>query len=639
MKIYSINNIRQVCCPSNQRTTSMQKSLINPFISSMQGDVVSFTAKKYDADSIVNPTNHCAYCGCKVYTEAQIDALAKSMLSNKSYRLQGDIKSILEKLESAVRSEELSFVKRLENSKQIEFFKKFQSIAEDKSFLWGYAIFEHVYAMDSDTALETLKTNMKPLLKTIDHVSPQNLEEDNNNSDMNLVEACYCCNHDLKKGFSFSEFYAMYPSIKENMPPDKFHYAYSKLISSSASGILNRMSATNLLKYVQRLFGQREETVTRLGSIDFRIKEVVASIDSNIQTCLDEIAEKQSEINDLQAKLDGMSDDKEYNALVSRLQKVQQKDKLGTILQSLRERRKNISDAINELRNPPAKKQKKSPKDEMTPEEKEAKIQSYKEQIEELNQDIKQKESQIDDIDIEIMELDAEFPTIEILQSWKSKADTLCSQHTQLIRERENVEQLQQKLADFDSKIASCTEEISKYPESAFDASKYTKEEQAQYSRYTSLLEASKYIEGHMSGTSVKAVINQYAKMGVENELALLSQTGIVIAANDSLRRKELQSQLDSLNKQRADIVNQINASNKQITLLSKLTSEKTLTEAQNESAELAEHIRILNEKQNYLKIPSTILALNAEIVLLQTTIKDLEAKQAEITTIPDIKF
>jgi len=627
-----------MCRPLNQRTTSMQKYLSNPFINSMQGDVVSFTAKKYDADSIVNPTNHCAYCGCKVYTESQIDALAKSMLGNKSHRLQGDIKSILEKLESAVRSEELSFVKKLENSEEIKFFKKFQSIAEDKSFLKGDAIFEQVYGMDSDTALETLKANMRPLLKTIDHVSPQNLEEDNNNSDVNLVEACYCCNHDIKKGFSFSEFYAMFPSIKENMPPDKFHYAYSKLISSSASGVLNRMSATNLLKYVQRLFGQREETVTRLGSIDFRIKEVVASIDSNIQTCHDEIAEKESQIAELEAKLDGMADDKEYNALVSRLQKVQQKDTLETLLQSLRERRKNISDALNELRNPP-KKQKKPLKNEMTPEEKEAKIQTYKAQIEELNQDIKQKESQIDDIDIEIMDLDTEFPTIEILQGWKSKADTLCSQHSQLARERENVEQLQQKLADFDAKITTCNDEIAQYPESAFDASKYTKEEQEQYNRYTSLLEASKYIEGHMSGTSVKAVINQYAKMGVENELASLSQTDIVMAANDALRRKELQSQLDSLTKQRADVANQINASNKQITVLSRLTAEKTLTEAQDESAQLADHIRILNEKQNYLKIPSTILALNAEIVLLQTTIKDLEAKQAEITAIPDIKF
>ena len=163
------------------------------------GDIISFRAKKYDIDSIINPTNHCAYCGCKVYSEAQIEALAKSMLSSKSHRLQGDIKSVLEKLESAVRSEELTFAKKLENHDEIDFFKKFLKFAEDKSFLKADAIFQQIYHLESEDAFELLKRNMRPLTRTVDHVSPQNLEEENNNSDINLVEACYCCNHDLKK--------------------------------------------------------------------------------------------------------------------------------------------------------------------------------------------------------------------------------------------------------------------------------------------------------------------------------------------------------------------------------------------------------------------------------------------------------
>ena len=211
--VYSFNRVRQ-----NQKDNST-----NPFLlrNNLSGDVVSFTAKKYDADSIVNPTNHCAYCGCKVYSETQIEALAKTMLSSKSHRLQGDIKSVLEKLDSAVRSEELTFAKKMQNKDEIDFFKKFLQISTDKSFLKGEQIFEQVYSLPEEEALQLLKRNMRPLTKTIDHVSPQNLEEENNNSDINLVEACYCCNHDLKKGVTFAEFYAMFPYTKRKKIIDK----------------------------------------------------------------------------------------------------------------------------------------------------------------------------------------------------------------------------------------------------------------------------------------------------------------------------------------------------------------------------------------------------------------------------------
>ena len=74
-----------------------------------------------------------------------------------------------------------------------------------------------VDGIENEEAFKLLKENMKPLMLTIDHVSPQNLDEENNNVDSNLVEACYCCNHDLKKGVTFPEFYAMFPSIKENI--------------------------------------------------------------------------------------------------------------------------------------------------------------------------------------------------------------------------------------------------------------------------------------------------------------------------------------------------------------------------------------------------------------------------------------
>ena len=183
MKIQSVSNLYN---PFKQRFVFDKAETYSPMNRKNEnsfGDIVTFRAKKYDIDSIINPTNHCAYCGCKVYSEAQIESLAKSMLSSKSHRLQGDIKSVLEKLESAVRSEELTFAKKIENREEIEFFRKLQKIAEDKSFLKGDAIFQQVYNMEPEEALELLKRNMRPLTRTVDHVSPQNLEEENNNAD------------------------------------------------------------------------------------------------------------------------------------------------------------------------------------------------------------------------------------------------------------------------------------------------------------------------------------------------------------------------------------------------------------------------------------------------------------------------
>lgn len=630
MKIQSVSNLYN---PFKQRFVFDKAETYSPMNRKNEnsfGDIVTFRAKKYDIDSIINPTNHCAYCGCKVYSEAQIESLAKSMLSSKSHRLQGDIKSVLEKLESAVRSEELTFAKKIENREEIEFFRKLQKIAEDKSFLKGDAIFQQVYNMEPEEALELLKRNMRPLTRTVDHVSPQNLEEENNNADINLVEACYCCNHDLKKGMSFPEFYAMFPSIKENMPPDKFHYAHSNLMSSSASSILSRMSATNLLKYVQRLFGQREETVSRLGSIDFRILEANSSVSTSIQNCKDEILSKQAEIETLQTKLDSVSSDEEYQALIKRIQKVNQRDQLINAIQTLRDRRSNISSALNDLRNPP-KKAKKNPKVQMTDAEKEEKIQAYKASIATLNQDIELQESRKDDIELEIMELDEHFPTLEMLQVSKNKVDAVISAHLKLAAEKATLEQLNSSLLSCQQGIFNLEAEILQYPENDFDPSLFSEEEQTLYQRYLALVEAAKYIDAHSAGNGLKAIINIAAKNSIDAEISELLQSNIVIAANDALKRKELQGEIDSLKKQESELKKQISAAEKNIENYLKVTAGKTLEDAQIESQSLTAHIRRINDKQAYLKLPSVISALKAEIILLQSTIKDLEVKQLDI--------
>lgn len=628
MKIVSINSFYKTNLFNRQQSEAYN---VFKFKNNLMADVVSFRAKNYGIESIVNPTGHCAYCGCKVYNEGQIDALAKGMLGSKSHRLQGNIRSVLEKLDSAVRSEELTFAKKVENAEEIEFFKRFLRISAEKSHLSGTEIFKEVDGIDNDEAFSILKENMKPLMLTIDHVSPQNLDEENNNVDSNLVEACYCCNHDLKKGVTFPEFYAMFPSIKENMPPEKFDYAYSNLMSSaSASTILNRMSATNLLKHLQRLLGQRDDEIDRVKSTEFRIMEASSNIDTSVQTCKEEIASKEQKKREAEEKLDSLSHDDEYNALTKRLSLVQQSKQLETVIQSLRDRRRGVSDSLNEIKNPP-KKQKKQQKIKMTDQEKEEKINQLKQTLSELSAEIDLQQSAKDSVDLEIMELDDKFPTVEILQGRKSKADSLVTAHVNLIRERDNLAQLSKNKEMLDYDIDQLKGQIAQYPKEDFDASKYPPDEQEQYKRYQQYLEAMKHINTHSSGDGVKAVINLVAKPLIEDEIRQLEQTPIVIASNDFIKRKELQSQLETAQERRTKVVNAINASNKQITGLSRTTAVKTQEEASAESTALAAHIKRLNEKQSYLELPKSISSLAAEILLLKQTIADLTAKQAEV--------
>ena len=632
MKICNINNFYNPLKAIRLNNKASLNTVSSPFLNNnLVGDVVVFRAKAYSADSIENPTNHCAYCGAKVYTDAQIESIAKSMLQYKSHRLHGEIKSVLEKLDTAERSYELTVAKQIENKEEIAFFKKFLEQAMDKSFLRGDAIFQQVYSLEYDEAFELLKKNMKPLIRTIDHVSPQNLGEDNKDDEINLGEACYCCNHDLKRGMPFSEFYTMYPSIKENMPVDKFKYAHAQLLSSSDS-VLHKLSASNLIKLLSGLFEQRDRVLSQLDSVDFRISESASSVQNSINTCNQEIEAKQVEIEELTAKLATISSDEDYIAMLKRISLVKQKSENDAELASLRDKRKNVSQSMNELRNEPKKGKK--VKSKLSDDQKEQKIALYKLQLIDLNQQIAQKEDKDNDLSLQIAKLDEQYPTIDMLQAEKYSYDAIATAHNQLNAERQNLEQLRKihSLHSFDAE--KLEKEMAQYPEGSFDVSKYSQEEQSIYSSYMSHLEALKYIEQHSSGGGVRSLVNKSAKIQIEQELDRLKSIPVIVVAAGYLKRKELTSQLEAVKKQITDVSNQISSSQNKINQLEKKTAGCTYLNAQEKSRNLSARIRELTDKQNYLKIPQTIEKLEAEIILLNSTIKSLEAQQAQIASL-----
>lgn len=315
MKILNINN--KLYNYNNYGNKSSKVYLNND----LNNDVVSFSHKKYSIDDIKCPTDHCGYCGCKVYSDDQIESIAKEILSSKSGKLQGKIRSVLEKLDGAIRADEIAIAKSMENYDEIQFFKNILEISNKSPNLKGDAIFSQIYDMNEKDAIKVLTKNMRPILRTIDHISPKNRKEENNNTDMNLIEACYCCNHDLKKGVSFNEFYTMFPSIKNNMPDDKFQYANANLLEFSQEGIKHRLSADNIIKSINRLVIQKNEILNRLNSIDYRISELKLQIDDSISSIMERIKVKKGKIAKLEAEIKTISQDeigekyKEINAL------------------------------------------------------------------------------------------------------------------------------------------------------------------------------------------------------------------------------------------------------------------------------------------------------------------------------------
>ena len=632
MKIQNITNLYNQF-KLNRFYNNSANNFSNPFIMNNQvGDIVSFRAKAYNADSVENPTNHCAYCGSKVYSEQQIDSLAKEMLRDSSHRLQGDIKSVLEKLEAAVRSEELTVAKQLANKKEIEFYKKFLQQAEDKAWLKGEAIFQQVYGLDSDEAFVELKRNLRPLTRTIDHVSPQNLGEDNKDDDVNLVEACYCCNHDLKEGMPFSEFYKMYPSIKENMPVDKFKYAHAKLLASSSGTILLGVSAKKLVEYVSGLFAQRDKAIAQLDSVDFRINESIPSIEHSIQECQDEIEQKDAEIFDLKARLTSISSDEEYQAMIERQSLLSKQEQIDEDLTALKERRQNISNAKNELENPPKKGKK--VKTRLSDDQKQQKIAAYRQQLIDLKTQIEQKEAEEKEIKTQLTALDEVYPTPEILQARKSSYDSIVSAYNQLAEEQSKFSVLSGISSKLGFDIQQLEQEINSYPSEPFDVTKFNSDEQFQYQQYSALFDALKYIDQHSTNGGVKSVVNRSAKIQIEKEMQEMADFPVVIAATNFLRRKDLIAQKDKVVKDKEENEKNLLASQRKIEQLKKVTAKCSLEGAKKQSADISLWIRRLNDKQNYLQIPKTIEKLEAEIILLRRTIANLSEKKNQINSL-----
>ncbi len=581
MKILAFNNYIY-----NSYRPSIKNRINISNLKPLENDIVTFSSKKYSIDNISSPTNHCAYCGCKVYSEQQIDSIAKEMLASKSDRLQGKVRSVLEKLYDAKNSKEIAVAKRIENQQQIEFFKNFLDIVSNKPYLKGEAIFSQVYSISRDEALELLVKNMLPLLRTVDHVSPQNQEQENKDSDMNLVEACYCCNHDLKKGVPFSEFYALFPSIKNNMPAEKFNYAHSRMSSNTNSGIFQKFSATNMLKLIDRLFIQRNEAANYLSSVNYRLMQSKPQISELTADLQKEILSKSDEIARLQKTFDSLTSDPEFRAMVNRSSLLSSLHSEKTLLTSLYDKKSRISYSINDIKNDNNSKTSKRTKKQTAPlspeqlKENQLKLDSLSESLDSVSSDISNHEEKVLAIQSAIEELNKKFPTVEILQIKKKNAEDIYNAHLSYELENSQLQTKYKLLQQLDSDEAELKDKLAQFPDERFSISSLSPEQKQDYERYISLLEADKYIIDHPNGGSIKNIIKQSAKLQIDSELAQLAQKPIIIIYNQDIQRKIIEAQFAKLTAQKENLKSEIDSAIKRIKSLELKISQKSKEEA-----------------------------------------------------------
>lgn len=319
MRVYPLNtNVVRIQL-SNSFYNANEKHVSQPSLRSLAGDSVSFTSKNKDKDK---STAHCAYCGVKIYTEKDLKARAAEIAGYHGNDLQGELRDLRDKYHLKRDSSDLARMWIEANSAEIEFFDQLYNLSCDRANRQFTAeeLISKFLSVESthDEIIGILYKNLRPLLQTEDHISPQHLKEPNFKNDINKVLTCYTCNHDIKNGLSFDEFYKLYPTIKNYMPPDKLDFASMNGLVSFSNQMELSNTVSELIEKSQRCKAQKAESLNRAQALEFELGRCKDSM-LNMKLALErEKLEKLDEIDALNNKLDSLRKDPEFVILAEK---------------------------------------------------------------------------------------------------------------------------------------------------------------------------------------------------------------------------------------------------------------------------------------------------------------------------------
>ena len=305
-------------------------------------DTVSFSGKDYSKSQIEHPTNHCAYCGEKVYSEQKLLSKAKTIANHNKKFLEGDIRSILQNIGQIGNDSHLAKRKREENSKEIKFFNELNTLSRKYPRILAKDLVNQYLNPDKKDPVDVIFDNMHPMLSTIDHVDPQREKSDNMNNQMNLVEACYTCNHDIKNGLSFDEFLALYPTIAYFMPEDKLDFANVNGTKTLSRTIESTEDITELTTRLKSLESKRATAQSQVDCLTRDIQGCLGDMDTAIQMQLREKNGKEQELENFQKEVQDMRLDPEF-------QIISEKKQLSDRLSSLKKTKQQTTTSISRI--------------------------------------------------------------------------------------------------------------------------------------------------------------------------------------------------------------------------------------------------------------------------------------------------
>ena len=593
-------------------------------LSPLKQDTVSFKGKNYSLDKIKEPTGHCAYCGEKVYSDREIDALCVEVMKLKGARLGGKLRSILEKLDMPDNYTDLAVDKRKMNKEHIAFFRQLSSFSNNSGSQTGLELLiKNAGFKDENEVKEEIKSHLKPLLKTVDHITPQRKNIDNSDEDINLVETCYTCNHDLKQGMEFSEFNSLYPSIEKHMPEYKYQYALANVLENSGNQVRAEISSQNLLKMLDTLSSQRAHAISTLDSINLRFKNCFEDIRSSLSCSKKEKAEKEAQIAALEKEKEGFYMDEEHSVRQKQAVLTSELKELMDKKISLNGSIYRLNDKIGEVVGTEHIKSKK--KKQLTEKQAEQKKAEIMLSIDETKSELSKVEKEIEEKQEKFDAISEKYTPLPELTAEKSQYDDVISAYDKF---EENVPEEERRQKALDKALAEeleLDEILKRQPPPDVTPDKCTPDERSQFEKYKSLIDLLNKMSQTMPQSDTTRQIYAHAQSNIENEISSMMSNPLIAKAEFKRGQYLAKTKQPKVTSVRQNAEAQLAQIQKEQEKYSELKAICSRDEAVRKSQELSKEITRVQGIYDDLKIVDKINSAKTELKLIQSTISNLE--------------
>ena len=589
-------------------------------------DTVSFSGKDYSKKQIEHPTNHCAYCGEKVYSEQKLLSKAKTIANHNKKFLEGDIKSILQNIGQIGNDSHLAKRKREENSKEIKFFNELNTLSRKYPRILAKDLVNQYLNPDKKDPVDVILENMHPMLSTIDHVDPQREKSDNMNNQMNLVEACYTCNHDIKNGLPFDEFLALYPTIAYFMPEDKLDFANVNGTKTLSRTIESTEDITELKTRLKSLESKRATAQSQVDCLTRDIQECLGDMDTAIQMQIREKTRKEQDLENFQKEVKDMRLDPEF-------QIISEKKQLSDRLSSLKKTKQQTTTSISRINAALKKEDKKN----STVEKLKRKKQRQREEVdndekkERLGQKLEAAQTtlvhtneEIEQVSQRLQTLRAKLPDIEDLREQKQGLEEKIKEYGQYRAAMKELQAVQNiTMPNLTQRKASLEQRKTEIEQS--QSLEMSDEEKEKYKKYKETLKQLDLIKSKERDKELKEIL-LISEEHFLRQLDALEADPAVQKAKKIDEYEYIKKQINNADEDILDAQDRQARLEEETSAFERAYSNENEEEIQQQLNTLNETIKRLESKAKWINVEDKINKLKAEISIIEKRCQEGQA-------------